>query len=126
MGSVKLTNPDEAEKFVKLTGVDALAVAIGTSHGAYKFKEGTDIKLAIDLVKIIKDKVQIPLVMHGSSSIPIDIRDEINKYGGKMPDAVGVPLESIQAAIKNGIRKVNVDSDSRMAMTAAIRKVFVE
>ena len=126
VGSVKLTNPEEAEKFVKLTGVDALAVAIGTSHGAYKFKSGTDIKLAIDLVKTIKEKTGIPLVMHGSSSIPTEIRDQVNKYGGKMPDAVGVPLEAIQAAIKNGIRKVNVDSDSRMAMTAAVRQVFAE
>jgi len=125
-GSVKLTNPDEAAKFVKMTGVDALAVAIGTSHGAYKFKAGTEIKLAIDLVKTIKEKCHIPLVMHGSSSIPVEIRDKINHFGGKMPDAIGVPLDSIRAAIKNGICKVNVDSDSRMAMTAAVRQVFTE
>jgi fructose-bisphosphate aldolase class II len=94
-GHVILTNPDEALEFVKATGVDALAVAIGTSHGAYKFKAGTDVRLAIDLVKTIKDKCHIPLVMHGSSSIPAEIKDKINKYGGKMDDAIGVPLESI-------------------------------
>ena len=126
VGSVCLTNPDEAQKFVKATGVDALAVAIGTSHGAYKFPAGSDVKLAIDLVKEIKAKTGVPLVMHGSSSIPADVRDKINQFGGKMSDAIGVPMESIEAAIKNGIRKVNVDSDSRMAMTAEIRKVFME
>lgn len=124
--TVQLTDPQQAKQFVEATGVDALAVAIGTSHGAYKFKAGTEIKLAIDLVKQIKDLVHIPLVMHGSSSIPVAIRDQINHYGGKMPDAIGVPLDSIAAAIKNGINKVNVDSDSRMAMTAAVRKVFAE
>lgn len=125
-GHVILTDPEEAVRFVKETGVDALAVAIGTSHGAYKFKIGSEIKLAIDLVKVIKEKTNIPLVMHGASSIPTAVREQVNKYGGKMADAVGVPLEAIAAAIHNGINKVNVDSDSRMAMTGAIRKVFAE
>ncbi|KAH0570505.1 Fructose-1,6-bisphosphate aldolase [Spironucleus salmonicida] len=126
-GSVCLTNPEEAKKFVQLTGVDALAVAIGTSHGAYKFPIGSDIRLAIDLVGEIESKTSgIPLVMHGSSSIPTELREKVNKYGGKMPDAIGVPIESIQAAIKLGICKINVDSDSRMAMTAAVRQVFVD
>lgn len=125
-GTVKLTDPKQAADFVKATGVDALAVAIGTSHGAYKFKVGTEVKLAIDLVGEIEKQTGVPLVMHGSSSIPQDILAECNKYGGKMAEAVGVPMEAIEAAIKQGVCKVNVDSDSRLAMTAAIRKVFVE
>lgn len=123
---VQLTDPQDAKRFVELTGVDALAVAIGTSHGAYKFKSETDIRLAIDRVKTISDLTGIPLVMHGSSSVPKDVKETINKYGGKMPDAVGVPIESIVHAIGEGICKINVDSDSRMAMTGAIRKVFAE
>lgn len=120
--TVKLTDPDQAIEFVKQTGVDALAVAIGTSHGAYKFK--AEPKLAINLVKTISEKINIPLVMHGSSSVPQNIKEKINHYGGKMPDAVGVPVESIQKAIQNGICKINVDTDSRMAMTAGVREVF--
>ncbi|KAG9394552.1 fructose-1,6-bisphopshate aldolase [Carpediemonas membranifera] len=123
-GEVQLTDPDQAEDFVKTTGVDCLAVAIGTSHGAYKFK--SEPKLAIDLVKTISDRVHIPLVMHGSSSVPVELREQINKYGGAMPDACGVPISAIQAAVKNGVAKINVDTDLRMAMTGAIRKVFVE
>ncbi len=121
-GVVKLTDPAQAEDFVKKTGIDALALAIGTSHGAYKFKSTP--KLAINLVKEIKDRVNIPLVMHGSSSVPAALRDQINKYGGKMPNAKGVPIPSIKKAISKGICKINVDTDSRMAMTGAIRKVF--
>jgi len=121
---IKLTDPQKALEFVKLTGVDALAVAIGTSHGAYKFK--SEAVLAIDLVKEISEKVNIPLVMHGSSSVPAELRDEINKYGGKMPNAMGVPTSSIQAGIKNGVCKINTDTDIRMAMTAAIRKIYFE
>lgn len=124
VGEVKLTDPDQAVDFVNKTGCDALAVAIGTSHGAYKFK--TTPKLATDRVKVISDKTQKPLVMHGSSSVPQEIRDQINKYGGKMPDAQGVPIPAIQEAIKGGVCKVNVDTDSRMAMTGEIRRVFVE
>jgi fructose-bisphosphate aldolase, class II len=121
---VQLTNPAQVEEFVNKTGVDALAVAIGTSHGAYKFK--SEPKLAIDLVKEIAEKVNVALVMHGSSSVPVELRDKINKYGGQMPNACGVPIESIQQAIKNGISKINVDTDSRMAVTGEIRKVFTE
>lgn len=123
-GHVMLTDPAQAEQFVQLTGIDALAVAIGTSHGAYKFKSAP--VLATGLVKTIQDRVHIPLVMHGSSSVPAQLRDQINVYGGRMPDAQGVPMESIQAAIGNGVAKINVDTDSRMALTAAIRKVFAE
>ena len=121
---VKLTDPKQAIEFVKQTGVDALAVAIGTSHGAYKFK--AEPKLAIDLVKTISEKVNIPLVMHGSSSVPEELKNTINSFGGQMPDAIGVPIPSIKEAIKNGICKINVDTDNRLAMTAAIRKVFAE
>lgn len=121
---VQLTDPEQVKEFVERTGVDALAIAIGTSHGAYKFK--SEPKLAIDLVQEIADKVKVALVMHGSSSVPAELRDKINKYGGNMPNACGVPIDSIQQAIKNGIVKINVDTDSRMAVTGEIRKIFIE
>ena len=122
---VLLTDPQEAKKFVEYTGVDALAVAIGTSHGAYKFK--AEPKLALDIVEQIHRLVpELAIVMHGSSSVPQELVDKVNRYGGKLPGAKGVPIESIQAAIKLGVRKINVDTDSRLAMTAAIRQVFVE
>jgi len=122
---VLLTDPQEAKKFVEYTGVDALAVAIGTSHGAYKFKAAP--KLALDIVdQIHKLMPGLAIVMHGSSSVPQELVDEVNRYGGRMPGAKGVPVESIQAAIKLGVRKINVDTDSRLAMTGAIRKVFAE
>lgn len=125
VGTVKLTDPGKVEEFVARTGVDALAVAIGTSHGAYKFKAAP--KLAIDLIGEIKKRVpDTALVMHGSSSVPAEIRDKINKYGGNMPNATGVPIRSIQDAIKKGISKINVDTDSRMVVTATVRQVFAE
>lgn len=123
-GEVQLTDPDQAEEFVARTGCDALALAIGTSHGAYKFK--AEPKLALDLVTEVYNRVHIPLVMHGSSSVPQDLVAVINQYGGKMESTFGVPVEAIQAAIKNGVRKINVDTDLRLAATAAIRKFFVE
>ncbi|MGN1091211.1 MAG: class II fructose-bisphosphate aldolase [Alphaproteobacteria bacterium] len=121
-----LTDPDDAVKFVKETNVDALAVAIGTSHGAYKFTRKPDgAILSIDTVKKIHEKLpNTHLVMHGSSSVPQDLQDIINQYGGNMPQTYGVPVEEIQEGIKYGVRKVNVDTDLRMAMTGAIRKVF--
>jgi fructose-bisphosphate aldolase class II len=126
-GAVHLTDPKEAEEFVKQTGVDALAIAIGTSHGAYKFPVGTQIRLALDIVNDVHKRVpDIALVMHGSSSVPKHMVDEVNKYGGKVPDAVGVPTAMIQDAIKRGMRKVNIDTDGRLAITAAIRKTFAE
>ncbi len=121
---VQLTDPQQVEEFVKKTNVDALAIAIGTSHGAYKFKSKP--KLAIDLIAKIAQKVKVALVMHGSSSVPAELRDKINKYGGQMPNAQGVPIESIQKAIRQGISKINVDTDSRMAITGEIRKIFIE
>ena len=120
-----LTDPDQAVEFVEKTGVDSLVVAIGTSHGAYKFKTAS--KLAIDVVKKIQKKLSgFPLVMHGSSSVLKEFKDLINKYGGKMPDAMGVPEEAISEAVKMAVCKVNIDTDLRMALTAKIRQVFAE
>jgi len=124
-GKVKLTDPDEAAKFIKLTGIDALALAIGTSHGAYKFKAQP--VLAMDIISAVQAKApKVPLVMHGSSSVPEELIDIINKYGGKLEHTMGVPIESIQQAIKHGVRKINVDTDGRLAITGAIRKFFTE
>ncbi len=124
-GQVHLTDPDQAEEFMKLTGVDALAVAIGTSHGAYKFK--TEPKLALDLVKEIHRRMpDTALVMHGSSSVPEELVAIVNKYGGRMPNAKGVPMSAIQSVVPFGVAKVNIDTDGRIAITGAIRKVFVE
>jgi len=122
-----LTDPAQAEDFVKKTGVDALAVAIGTSHGAYKFtRKPTGEILAMDrIVEIHKRLPNCHLVMHGSSSVPQDLQDELRKYGGQMKQTWGVPVEEIQRGIKNGVRKINVDTDNRIAMTAAIRKVLM-
>lgn len=123
-----LTDPDEAAAFVEATKVDALAIAIGTSHGAYKFTRKPDGKiLAMDRVAAIHKKLpNTHLVMHGSSSVPQDLQDVINKYGGKIKQTWGVPLKEIQEGIKHGVRKINVDTDNRLAITAAIRKVLAE
>lgn len=123
-----LTDPDQAVEFVAATGVDALAVAIGTSHGAYKFtrKPTGDVLSMETIEKIHKKLPNTHLVMHGSSSVPQELQDLINKYGGKMKQTFGVPIEEIQRGIKHGVRKINVDTDNRMAITAAIRKVFAE
>jgi fructose-bisphosphate aldolase, class II len=123
-----LTDPDEAERFVAETGVDALAVAIGTSHGAYKFtKKPTGEVLAMNRIEEIHRRLpNTHLVMHGSSSVPQELQDIINKYGGKMPQTWGVPVEEIQRGIQHGVRKINVDTDNRMAITGAIRKVLWE
>ena len=123
-----LTNPDEAVKFVKETKVDALAIAMGTSHGAYKFtrKPDGDI-LAMNVIEEIHRKLpNTHLVMHGSSSVPQDLQDIINANGGKMKPTWGVPVEEIQRGIKHGVRKINIDTDNRMAMTGQIRKVLEE
>ena len=123
-----LTDPDEASTFVSQTNVDALAIAIGTSHGAYKFsKPPTGDILAMERIKEIHSKLpNTHLVMHGSSSVPKDLITEINKYGGKIKETFGVPINEIKEGIKNGVRKVNVDTDLRLASTAAIRKYFFE
>ena len=121
-----LTDPDQAADFVAKTGVDALAVAIGTSHGAYKFsRKPTGEVLAMDRIVAIHKKLpNCHLVMHGSSSVPQDLQDELNQYGGKMKQTWGVPVEEIQRGIQHGVRKINVDTDCRIAITAAIRKVL--
>lgn len=122
-GKVHLTDPNEAVKFVKETGIDALALAIGTSHGAYKFKE--EPKLAFDIIKEVRAKLpNTYLVSHGSSSVPSELVDKINQYGGNMKKTMGVPLDSLDKAVKLGMNKINVDTDGRLAVTAAIREVF--
>jgi len=123
-----LTDPEEAAKFVKLTKVDALAIAIGTSHGAYKFtRPPTGDILAIERIKQINARIpDTHLVMHGSSSVPQDWLKIINDFGGDMGQTYGVPVEEIQEGIKHGVRKVNIDTDLRMASTGAIRKYMAE
>ncbi|MCW8839593.1 MAG: fructose-bisphosphate aldolase class II [Gammaproteobacteria bacterium] len=123
-----LTDPNEAADFVKKTGVDALAIAIGTSHGAYKFtQEPTGKILRIDRVKEINDRIpDVHLVMHGSSSVPQDWLKIINDYGGDMGQTYGVPVDEIVEGIKTGVRKVNIDTDLRMASTGAVRKHLAE
>lgn len=123
-----LTDPEQAADFVKKTQLDALAIAIGTSHGAYKFtRKPTGDILAISRIKEIHRRIpNTHLVMHGSSSVPQDLLEEIRKYGGDMKETYGVPVEEIQEAIKHGVRKINIDTDIRLAMTAAIRRFFVE
>ncbi len=123
-----LTDPNQAADFVKRTQLDALAIAIGTSHGAYKFtRKPTGDILAIDRIKEIHRRIpNTHLVMHGSSSVPQDLLEIIRQNGGEMKETYGVPVEEIQEGIKNGVRKVNIDTDIRLAMTAAIRKYFNE
>ncbi|MCC6580257.1 MAG: ketose-bisphosphate aldolase [Phycisphaeraceae bacterium] len=121
-----LTDPEQSRDFVKRTGIDSLAVAIGTSHGAYKFKH--EAKLAFDRIEqIMKTCPGTALVMHGSSSVPQEFIDLVNQYGGKMPNARGVPEDQIHMAVsKYGVCKVNIDTDLRLAMTAKIREVFAK
>jgi fructose-bisphosphate aldolase class II len=127
-GLEHVTDPAQAVEFVAKTGVDALAIAIGTSHGAYKFSskpDGSVLKMDV-LMEIHKRLPNVHLVMHGSSSVPKELQDVINQYGGKLKPTWGVPVEEIQLGIRNGVRKINVDTDNRLAMTGAIRKVFAE
>lgn len=123
-----LTDPEQAADFVRQTQLDALAIAIGTSHGAYKFtRKPTGDILAIDRIKQINQRIpNTHLVMHGSSSVPQDLLAIINQYGGKMKETYGVPVEEIQKAIQFGVRKINIDTDIRLAMTAAVRKFLFE
>jgi fructose-bisphosphate aldolase class II len=127
-GLEHVTDPDQAVEFVEKTGLDALAIAIGTSHGAYKFSkkpDGSVLKMDV-LIQIHKRLPKTHLVMHGSSSVPKELQDIINEYGGKLKPTWGVPVEEIQLGIRNGVRKINVDTDNRLAITGAIRKVFVD
>jgi fructose-bisphosphate aldolase, class II len=123
-----LTDPEQAADFVKRTQLDALAIAIGTSHGAYKFtRKPTGDILAIERIKEINRRLpNTHLVMHGSSSVPQDLLAQINQYGGKMKETYGVPVEEIQKAIQFGVRKINIDTDIRLAMTGAVRKFLAE
>ena len=123
--SAKFTDPEEAAEFVRLTGVDSLAIAIGTSHGAYKFKG--EPYLDIERLKVIHSLIpDTPLVLHGASSVLKEFVDMCNQYGGSVPGAQGVPEEMIREAVKHGVCKVNIDTDLRLAMTAEIRKCFIE
>jgi fructose-bisphosphate aldolase, class II len=121
------TQPEEVQDFVKKTGVDSLAISIGTSHGAYKFKPGTNPQIRLDILHEIEKKLPgFPIVLHGSSSVPQDLVKMINSMGGKLKDAIGIPEEQLREAAKSAVCKINIDSDGRLAMTAAIRKGFVE
>ena len=123
-----LTDPEEAASFVEATGVDALAVAIGTSHGAYKFTKAPTGDV-LDMGRIEEIHAKLPnthLVMHGSSSVPQELQDIINEFGGNIKQTYGVPVEEIQRGIRSGVRKINVDTDNRLAITGAIRKVLTE
>lgn len=123
----QFTNPAEVEEFVTKTGVDSLAIAIGTSHGAYKFKPGQNPKLRFDILEEITRRLpNFPIVLHGSSSVPQEFVAKVNQFGGKMPDAIGIPEEMLRQAAKSAVCKINIDSDLRLAMTASIREHFTE
>ena len=121
------TNPDEVEEFVTKTGVDSLAIAIGTSHGAYKFKPGQDPKIRIDILEEVERRLPgFPIVLHGASSVPQEFVKLINQYGGSMPDAIGIPESELRKAAQKAVCKINIDSDLRLAMTASVRQYFAE
>ena len=121
------TRPEEVEEFVKRTNVDSLAIAIGTSHGAYKFKPGDNPKIRLDILREIEKRIPgFPIVLHGSSSVPQDLVKIINENGGQLKDAIGIGEDQLREAAKSAVCKINIDSDGRLAMTAAIRKVFNE
>ena len=121
------TRPEEVEEFVTRTGCDSLAIAIGTSHGAYKFKPGTKPQLRFDILKEVEKRLPgFPIVLHGSSSVPQEFVEMINTYGGAMPGAIGVPEEQLREAARMAVCKINIDSDLRLAMTGTIRKYFAE
>ncbi|HOF00975.1 MAG TPA: class II fructose-1,6-bisphosphate aldolase [Spirochaetota bacterium] len=121
------TKPEEVEDFVKKTGVDSLAISIGTSHGAYKFKPGSNPQIRLDILAEIEKRIPgFPIVLHGASSVPQDLVAIVNKFGGKMDDAIGIPEDQLRKAAASAVCKINIDSDGRIAMTAAIRKVFAE
>ena len=126
-GDASYTKPEEVEEFVARTGCDSLAIAIGTSHGAYKFKPGTNPQLRFDVLdEVTKRLPGFPIVLHGSSSVPQEFVNMINKYGGNMPGAIGVPEDQLRQAAKSAVCKINIDSDIRLAMTGVIRQYFAE
>ena len=121
------TDPEQVYDFVTRTGVDSLAIAIGTSHGAYKFKPGQKPQLRFDILEEVSKKLPgFPIVLHGASSVIPEFVEQINQYGGKMPDAIGIPEDMLRQAATMAVCKINIDSDLRLAMTAAIRKHFAE
>ena len=126
-GEGSYTDPDQVQDFVSRTGVDSLAIAIGTSHGAYKFKPGTKPQLRFDILEEVKKRLPgFPIVLHGASSVIPEFVEMINTYGGKMPDAIGVPEDMLRKAASMAVCKINIDSDLRLAMTGTIRKYFAE
>ena len=126
-GNESYTKPEQVEDFVTRTGVDSLAIAIGTSHGAYKFKPGQKPQLRFDILEEVSKRLPgFPIVLHGASSVIPEFVEEINKYGGNMPDAIGIPEEMLRQAATMAVCKINIDSDLRLAMTAAIRKHLAE
>ena len=126
-GNEQFTKPEEVEEFVTRTGVDSLAIAIGTSHGAYKFKPGQTPRLRFDILEEVSKRLpNFPIVLHGASSVPQEFVKLVNQYGGAMPDAIGIPEEMLRQAATMAVCKINIDSDLRLAMTAAIRKHMVE
>ena len=123
----QFTDPNEVEEFVRRTGVDSLAIAIGTSHGAYKFKPGQKPQLRFDILQKVSEKLPgFPIVLHGASSVMQEYVKIVNEHGGKMPDAIGIPEDMLRQAAKMAVCKINIDSDLRLAMTASIRKHFDE
>ena len=123
----QFTDPNEVEEFVRRTGVDSLAIAIGTSHGAYKFKPGQKPQLRFDILQKVSEKLPgLPIVLHGASSVMQEYVKIVNEHGGKMPDAIGIPEDMLRQAAKMAVCKINIDSDLRLAMTASIRKHFDE
>ncbi|NMA37691.1 MAG: class II fructose-1,6-bisphosphate aldolase [Papillibacter sp.] len=121
------TDPDQVEEFVRRTGVDSLAIAIGTSHGAYKFKPGTKPQLRFDILEEVEKRLPgFPIVLHGASSVPQEYVEIVNKFGGSMPGAIGVPEDMLRQAAKMAVCKINIDSDLRLGFTAAVRKYMAE
>ena len=125
--NAQYTDPNEVQEFVTKTGVDSLAIAIGTSHGAFKFKPGQKPKLRLDILQEVSNRLPgFPIVLHGASSVIPEFVQMVNQYGGSMPDAIGIPEEMLREAAKMAVCKINVDSDLRLAMTASIRKYMAE
>ena len=123
--AASFTNPDQVEEFVKRTGVDSLAIAIGTSHGAFKFKPGQKPQLRFDILKEIEKRISgFPIVLHGASSVSQEYVREIQQYGGQLADAIGIPEDMLREAAKSAVCKINIDSDLRLAFTAGVRKVL--
>ncbi|MBR6738635.1 MAG: class II fructose-bisphosphate aldolase, partial [Oscillospiraceae bacterium] len=121
------TRPEEVEEFVSKTGCDSLAIAIGTSHGAYKFKPGTKPQLRFDVLEEVTKRLPgFPIVLHGASSVPQDFVAKINQFGGSMPGAIGVPEDQLRQAARSAVCKINIDSDLRLAMTASVREYLAE